>query len=202
MEWVPGTKAAFSVGLSKTGFVEGQNVHIEYRVADGQYDRLPRLVAELVSHDVMLIVCYDAPSAIAAKEATRTVPIVFLTGADPVKLHLIESLSRPGGNLTGIWVLISLLAPKHLELLRELLPNSKKIILLANASNPNIQVDAPETKTTADTLGLRLEVLTASTESDLESTFATVAEQRFDALMVRPGSPLRVACDISAPRVC
>jgi putative ABC transport system substrate-binding protein len=187
MEWaVPGTKAAFLHGLKDTGFVEGQNVDIEYRAAEGKYDRLPRLAAELVSRNVLLIVCYDAPSAFAAKEATRTIPIVFLTGADPVKLHLIESLSRPGGNLTGVWVLISFLAPKRLELLRELLPNSRRIILLANANNPNIQIDAPETKAAADALGLGLEVLTASTESDLESIFATMAQQGYDALMVMP----------------
>ena len=187
-QWmVPETKVGFMQGLRDTaGFIEGQNLGIEYRVAEYKYDRLPRLAAELVSRGVALVVCYDAPSAFAAKDVTRTVPIVFLTGADPVKLHLVESLSRPGGNLTGVWVLISFLAPKRLEFLRELLPNCKRISLLANAANPNIAVDGPETKAAADRLGLSLEVLTASTESDLELTFGTIAQQRFDALMVMP----------------
>jgi ABC-type uncharacterized transport system substrate-binding protein len=187
-QWtIPETKVAFMQGLRDTaGFIEGRNLDIEYRVAEYKYDRLPRLAAELVSRGVVLVVCYDAPSAFAAKDVTRTVPIVFLTGADPVKLHLVESLSRPGGNLTGVWVLISFLAPKRLEFLRELLPKCKRISLLANSANPNIAVDAPEAKAAANRLGLSLEILTASTESDLELAFGTIAQQRFDGLMVMP----------------
>ena len=123
----PGALAAFVQGLKDTGFIEGNNISIEWRWAEGQYNRLPSLAGELVSRGVAVIVAFDAPAAFAAKAATKTIPIVFVTGADPVKTGLVDSFSRPGGNLTGVIVLISMLGPKRLELLRELLPSTSTI---------------------------------------------------------------------------
>ena len=182
----PERLASFAQGLKDTGFIEGSNITIEWRWADRQYNRLPSLAGELVSHDVAVIVALDAPAAFAAKAATKTIPIVFVTGADPVKTGLVDSFSRPGGNLTGVTVLTSTLGPKRLELLRELLPSTSTFALLVNPSNPNVGADAPETQAAANALGRRLEVLTASTESDLEAAFATMVERRVGGLIVMP----------------
>ena len=133
-----------------------------------------------------VIVSFDAPASFAAKAATKTIPIVFITGADPVKTGLVDSFSRPGGNLTGVSVLVSTLGPKRLELLRELLPSASAIALLANPNNPNVGADAPETEAAANALGRRLEVLTASTEGDLEAAFTTMVERQAGALVVMP----------------
>jgi hypothetical protein len=175
-----GLVVAFLQGLKNTGFSEGRNVDVEYRWAESHYERMPSLATELIGRDVAVIVALDSPSAFAAKAATRTIPIVFVTGADPVKLGLVDSLNRPRGNLTGISFLVSVLAPKHLELLRELLPNSRRIALLVNPSNPNAKVDIPETQAAAHAFERHLEVLTASTENDLEAAFATMVQQRVD----------------------
>ena len=182
----PGQLAAFAQGLKDTGFIEGKNISIEWRWAEGQYNRLPSLAAELVSRGVAVIVAWDAPAAFAAKAATKTIPIVFLTGSDPVKTGLVDSFSRPGGNLTGVFVLVSMLGPKCLELLRELLPSTSTIALLVNPSNPNVAADAPETEAAANALGRRLEVLTASTEGDLEAAFTTMVKRQAGALIVMP----------------
>jgi putative ABC transport system substrate-binding protein len=139
-----------------------------------------------VARNVSVIVAYDVPSAFAAKEATKTIPIVFSIGADPVKVGLVESLSRPNGNLTGVAALLSSLGPKQLELLHELLPTSNKVALLLNPSNPNAQIDAPEIRAAADALGERLEVLTARTESELETSFTSMVRQEVHALVVKP----------------
>src|ERR1700730_6728669 len=137
-------------GLTDAGFVEGRNINIEIRqAAHGHYDRLPSLAAELVGRDVAAIFTTDLPSAFAAKAATKTIPIVFLMGADPVKVGLVDSLSRPKGNLTGITVVMSLLGPKRVELLHELLPVNT-IALLANSGNVNIKTDEPEIRAAAD----------------------------------------------------
>ena len=154
-------------------------------MADGHYDRLPSLAAELVGRDVAAIFAADLPSAVAAKAATKTIPIVFATGADPVKVGLVDSLSRPTSNLTGISVILILL-PKRAELLRELLPVANTIALLANPSNVNIKTDEPEIRSAADRLKQHLEVLTASTESDLEAAFATMVQHRVGSLIVMP----------------
>src|SRR6516225_5980740 len=164
---------SFVQGLKAIGFIEGNNISIEWRWTEGQYNRLPSLAGELVGRGVAVIVNFDAPASFAAKAATKTIPIVFVTGADPVKTGLVDSFSRPGGNLTGVSVLISILGPKRLELLRELLPSISTIALLVNPSNPNV-VDAHETEAAANTIGRRLEVLTASTELDLEVAFTTM----------------------------
>ena len=149
----PGTEDAFVKGLKEAGFVEGQNISIDWRWAQGQYDRLPSLTSELASRSVAVIVCFDAPAAFAAKAATRTIPIVFVTGADPVKTGLVDSFSRPGGNITGVTNLISVLLSKQLELLGELLPEGHMITLLANANNPNIRTYAPEAEAASKALG-------------------------------------------------
>ena len=180
-----GVLAAFVQRLKDTGFIEGNNISIEWRWAEGQYDRLPSLAGELVSRGVAVIVAFDAPAASAAKAATKTIPIVFVTGADPVKTGLVDSLSRPGGNLTGVSTLISMLGPKRLEVLRELFPSTSTFALLINPSNPNV-VDAPETEAAANAIGRRLEVLTASTEGDLEAAFTTMVRRQAGALIVMP----------------
>src|ERR1700692_1340897 len=174
-------------GLKDAGFVEGRNIDIEIRqAADGHYDRLPSLAAELVGRDVAVIYAADLPSAFAAKAATKTIPIVFGSGADPVKVGLVDSLSRPKGNLTGVSVIVSVLGPKRVELLHELLPVANTIALLANPGNVNIKTDEPEIRAAADRLKQHLEVLTASTESDLEAAFATMVQHRVGSLIVRP----------------
>ena len=142
----PGGETAFLQGLKDGGFIEGGNIIIEWRWADSHYDRLPSLATELLRRDVILLACLDAPSAAAAKTATKSIPIVFATGADPVKTGLVDSFNRPGGNLTGVSFLVNLLGPKRLELLLELVPTAKIISLLVNLGNPNIRADVPETQ--------------------------------------------------------
>jgi putative tryptophan/tyrosine transport system substrate-binding protein len=149
---MPGTLAAFYQGLEETGFVEGKNLSIEFRWAGGHYDHLLPLAAELVARSVSVIVAADVPSSFAAKAATGTIPIVFATGADPVKLGLVDSFNQPRGNVTGVSVLLASLGPKQLELLHELLPNSSKIVLLLNPSNPNSQIDTAQIQAAADAL--------------------------------------------------
>jgi putative ABC transport system substrate-binding protein len=175
--------APFILGLKDTGFIEGKDLRIEWRWAEGQYNRLPSLAAELVSRGVSVIVAEGAPASSAAKAATKTVPIVFMTGTDPVKTGLVDSFSRPGGNLTGIFVLLSKLGTKRLELLHELVPSARTFALLANPNNPNV-ADVPEIEAAANALGRRLEVLTASIESDLEAAFGTMVQHRIDGLIV------------------
>src|SRR4029077_955388 len=177
---------AFSQGLKDAGFVEGRNISIELRLADDHYDRLPSLAAELVGRDVAAIFAPDLPSAFAAKAATKTIPIVFAMGAGPVKVGLVDSLSRPKGNLTGISAFLSLLGPKRVELLHELLPAANTIALLANPGNVNIKTDEPEIRAAADRLKQHLEVLIASTQSDLEAAFATMVQHRVGSLIVMP----------------
>jgi putative ABC transport system substrate-binding protein len=177
---------AFVQGLRDAGFVEGRNLNIEIRqAADGHYDRLPSLAAELVGRDVAAIFAGDLPSAFAAKAATKTIPIVFATGADPVKVGLVDSLSRPTSNLTGISVILILL-PKRAELLHELLPAANTIALLANPSNVNFKTEEPEIRAAADGLKQHLEVLTARRDSDLEVAFATMVQHRVGSLIVMP----------------
>jgi len=177
---------AFSQGLKDEGFFEGRNTSIEIRLADDHYDRLPPLAAELVRRNVAAIVATDLPAAFAAKAATETIPIVFVIGADPIKVGLVDSLSRPKDNLTGVSVFLSVLGPKRVELLHELFPAADTIALLANPGNVNIKTDEPEIRAAADRLKQHLEVLTASTESDLEAAFATMVQHRVGSLIVMP----------------
>jgi putative tryptophan/tyrosine transport system substrate-binding protein len=180
----PGTEASFIEGLRAAGFIEGKNISIEWRWAEGQYGRLSSLAGELVGRDVAVIVTWDAPSSFAAKAATKTTPIVFLTGVDPVEIGLVQSFNRPFGNLTGIYNLVAGLGPKHLDLLHELVPTASKIVLLLNPSNPNAHAYVLQTQAAADALGLRLQMLTAHTEADLEAAFGIMVQQRADAMLV------------------
>jgi putative ABC transport system substrate-binding protein len=174
---------AFREGLSETGYVEGRNLAIEYRWADGRYEQLRTLAAELLGLRVVAIVA-NGPAVQAAKAATTTTPIVFLTGADPVRDGFVGSLSRPGGNLTGVGILNVELGPKRLELLREVAPTMTTVALLINPTNPNAEALSRDLQSAAGTLGLRSHVVHASTESHFDAAFATITQMRAGALMI------------------
>jgi putative ABC transport system substrate-binding protein len=179
--------AAFRGGLSESGYVEGQNLAIEYRWADGDYEKLPRLAADLVGRRVNVIVANGPPAVMAAKAATTTIPIVFETAGDPVQLGLVTSLARPGGNLTGVTSLNAEVGAKLLELLHELVPRATIIGLLVNPNNPNVA--EPTTKSlqgAARTLGLEAHVLHASADHDFDAAFATLVQLRAGALVIGP----------------
>ncbi len=177
--------AAFHQGLSETGYVEGQNVAIEYRWAEGHYDRLPALAAELVGRKVDVIVSTGgAPTALAAKSATSTIPIVFRIGADAVELGLVASLARPGGNLTGVSLLADELTPKRLELLSELVPQAGVIALLVNPNNTNAERNIRDGQEAARAKGVRLTILKAGSASEIDTAFATFVPLHAGALVV------------------
>jgi putative ABC transport system substrate-binding protein len=178
--------AAFRRGLKEAGYAEGQNVTIEYRWADNQYERLPALAAELVNHRVKLIFA-NSPSIPAALAATKTIPIVFNSGDDPVRLGFVASLNRPGGNATGVAIFSGELAAKRLELLRELIPGSKTIAVLINVDfgpSARFRVDV---EAAARVLGVATPILQASNLGDIETAFDSLAQTRPDALLVGPG---------------
>ena len=178
---------AFRQGLAETGFVEGQNVLIEYRHAESQYDRLPTLATELVRHSVAVIVAGPTSAALAAKAATTRIPIVFEVGGDPVELGLVASLNRPGGNLTGVTTLTLEVVAKRLELLHELVPAATSIALLLNPATRNTaDAQTKEAQRAATALGLRLQILNASSQIEIEIAFAALAQQRASALLVSP----------------
>jgi putative ABC transport system substrate-binding protein len=176
--------AAFREGLSETGFTEGQNVTIEYRWAEGQYDRLPAMAADLARRQVAVIVAGGTPAAFAAKAATSTIPTVILVGVDPVQLGLVGSLNRPGGNVTGLALLTVQLEAKKLELLHELLPTATAIALLVNPTNVLTESETKDVQDAARSLGLHLQILNASTESQIDAAFGALAELRATALIV------------------
>jgi putative tryptophan/tyrosine transport system substrate-binding protein len=182
--------AAFRQGLKEAGYVDGQNATIEYRWAEGHYDRLPALAADLVQQKVTVIAATTTPAALAAKAATSTVPIVFTTGGDPIKLGLVASLRRPGGNVTGSTQLSVEVGPKRLELARELFPGATTVALLVNPANPLAATVSKDLQAVADKLGVRLHVLHASTEADFEAAFATAAQLRVAALVIGSADPL------------
>ena len=175
--------AAFRQALNEAGYVVGRNVAIAYRWADGQYDRLPKLAADLVSRHVAVIFASGA-AAQAAKAATTMIPIVFLTGEDPVKFSLVASLNRPGGNITGVSTFSAMVGSKRFELLHDLVPNATTIAFLANPKFPSAESETREAQATARTLGLNLIVLNASTEHEIDVAFATLVEQLVGALVI------------------
>jgi putative ABC transport system substrate-binding protein len=180
---------ALHEALGKVGYVEGQNVAIEYRWADGQYDRLPALAADLVRRQVAVIATIGGtPAALAAKAATTTIPIVFQLGIDPVAVGLVTSLSRPGGNLTGVTSLGAELAPKQLEVLHELIPAATSLALLVNPATPVAATVARSVQAAASTLGLELHVLHASADRDFDAMFTTLARLGAGGLVISTDS--------------
>jgi putative tryptophan/tyrosine transport system substrate-binding protein len=175
---------AFRKGLSETGYTDGQNVRIEYRWAEGQYDRLPTLTAELVRGNPALIFTTAFNSAQAAKAVTTTVPIVFVSGPDPVQLGLVASLNRPGGNLTGVTLFTSTVVAKRLQLLRELLPEATTFAFIVNPGNTRADSDIQEMETAARALGRQIVVAKAGTDRDFETVFETLALRSIQALVI------------------
>jgi putative ABC transport system substrate-binding protein len=176
--------AAFRRGLNDVGYVEGRNVSIEFRWAEGQYDRLPALAADLVRRQVAVIIGSDNLSALAAKRATTTIPIVFTSDGGPVALGLVTSLNRPGGNVTGVGLFSGALAAKRLGLLRDLVPPSQVIGMLADTKNLAYASQRKEAQDAARALGIKLLVVTASSEPDIDAAFATLVQQQARTLMV------------------
>jgi putative ABC transport system substrate-binding protein len=182
--------SAFRGGLSETGYVEGRNVAIEFRWAEGQYDRLPALVADLVHRQVSVLAATTTPGALAAKAATNSIPIVFATDGDPVQLGLVASLNRPGGNVTGATQLNVEVGRKRLELAHERIPAARAIALLVNPTNPLAQPILNDSQAAARILGLQLQVLHASNEGDFDAAFKAAVEVRTDALVIASADPL------------
>jgi putative ABC transport system substrate-binding protein len=171
-------------GLAEAGYREGENVAVQYRNADGHYDRLPALAADLVRDKPAVLVAPQLPSVLAAKAATATIPIVFMLSDDPVKHGLIEGLSRPGGNATGLSMLAAGLTAKRLQLLRELVPNATNVGLLVNPGNANIETQINDVQTAAHAMALEIQVLQARNDQDIEAAFAALAKSQVAALLV------------------
>jgi putative tryptophan/tyrosine transport system substrate-binding protein len=180
--------AEFRKGLSEIGYVEGQNVMIVYRSAEGQADRLPALAADMVQRRVAVVVTVANNAAVAAKATTTTIPIVFTVGGDPIKMGLVDSLNRPGGNITGVSFLSSDIIAKMLEALHELMPKAARIAALVNPTNQNAAADTKEAEAAARTLGLELQVLNASNGREIDDAFALLVERRAAALLIE-GDP-------------
>jgi putative tryptophan/tyrosine transport system substrate-binding protein len=190
---------AVNQGLKETGYIEGQSVAIEYRWSDGHTDRLPALAATLVSRGVAVILAAGGPEpARAAMAATKTIPIVFVSAADPVQIGLVASLNRPGGNVTGINLIGSSLGAKRLELLHQLVPKASTIAALIDPNYPAAKIQSQEAQQAANQLGLKLITLSASTESDIETAFASLAQQGAGALLVAQGPLFVSECGLLA----
>jgi len=184
-ESIPQWMAAFHQGLKETGFVEGQNVAVEYRWAHGQYDRMPELAADLVRRQVAVLAATGGePSPQAAKAATQTIPIVFTANGDPVREGLVASLNRPGGNVTGITIFGPATVTKRVQLLHELVPQGAAIAYLMNPNNPNADVEMSAVETAALSLGKEMRIFRASREGEFEVAFTTMVQQRRAALLV------------------
>jgi putative ABC transport system substrate-binding protein len=176
---------AFEAGLMETGYIDGKNVKIEYRWAEGRYDRLPALAADLVRQRASVIFAAGGdPSALAAKAATTTIPIVFILGSDPVKLGLVASLNRPGGNLTGVNLLITEMEAKRLELLHQLVPTATRLAVLLNPKTANAESQLSEVRSASRTLGPQIEVIDASDEHDIDMAFASIAQKKIGGLVI------------------
>ena len=182
--FLPQYAAGFTQGLKETGYIEGQNVVIERRSAEGQYDRLPALAVDLDRRQVAVIIATGLASALAAKAATTTIPIVFATATDPVKDGLVASLSRPGGNLTGVSLLTGELVQKRLELLRDVVPNATLIGVLVNPNNPNADENLQLAQEAARVIGRQIVIIKASAISEFDTAFATIVQQRVGALVI------------------
>jgi putative tryptophan/tyrosine transport system substrate-binding protein len=180
--------AAFHGSLSEAGYVEGRDVAIEYRWAEGQYDRLPALAADLVRRGVSVIAATTTPAALAAKAATSAIPIVFTSAADPVAAGLVASLGRPGGNATGITNYLTDLGAKRLDLIREVLPNATRVGMLMNPNYPDIEAQRRDVEAAARQFGQQVHLVNAGSENDFDRAFATLNQVRADALLVSPDS--------------
>jgi putative ABC transport system substrate-binding protein len=176
--------AAFRQGLSEAGYVEGRNVAIENRWAEGQYDRLPVLASDLVGRKVSVLAATTTPAALAAKRATSTIPIVFTSGADPIAIGLVDSLSRPSGNVTGVNAYLSDLGAKRLELLRELVPSAAVIGVLVNPNFPDAETQSKDLKEAARKLGQQVQIVNANSESDFDRAFSSFVQLQARALLV------------------
>lgn len=176
--------AAFLQGLKEAGYIEGQNVAIEYRWAEGHLDRLPALADDLIHRQVSVIAATSTPANLIAKKATSTIPIVFTAGEDPVQLGLVASLNRPGGNVTGVTQRSVEILPKRIELAHELVPTATAIALLANPTDPTSDFEVRDATAAANTLGLQLHVLRASTETELDDAFSAVHQMRAGVLVI------------------
>ena len=179
-----GRLRSFRQGLKEAGYVEGENLAIEYRWAEGQNDRLPALADELVRRRVAMIAAFGIVAAFAAKAATTTIPIVFAAALDPVRLDLVASLARPGGNLTGINIFTTELVAKRLELLRELVPGAVRVAVLVNPTYPDSELMVRDVAAAARAMGLQIQVLNASTSREINAAFASLVRERPDALFV------------------
>jgi putative ABC transport system substrate-binding protein len=175
---------AFRQGLGESGYIEGQNVRIEYRLAEGHYDRLRALATELVEHKVAVIVTPGTPAAVAAKAVTATIPIVFGMADDPMKHGLVESFAKPGGNATGVSYFSTLFGPKRLGLLRDLVPGIKRVAVLVNRNNPVSERITKEIQEAAAVLRIDTHVLDAGSRREIDAAFATIARERLEALVV------------------
>jgi putative ABC transport system substrate-binding protein len=174
----------FRRGLADLGFVEGQNISVEYRWITDSYDALPAMAADLVRRQVAVIFAVGPPAVLAAKAASPASPIIFVTGADPLKFGFVASFNKPGGNITGIWMVLTTLTEKRLQLMHDLLPKAKLIGLLVNPSSPVAEPQIREAQAVAGALGVRLTVLSAVNENDFDQVFISLAQQRADALFV------------------
>jgi putative tryptophan/tyrosine transport system substrate-binding protein len=178
--------SAFAKGLGESGYTDGHNVTIEYRWAEGHYDRLPALVADLTRRPVAAICAAYLPAALAAKAATTTIPIVFVIGSDPVEVGLVATLSRPGGNVTGVTQFTNALIAKRLELLRELVPGVALVGVLMNTDNPNVEINTRDLQLAAHTIGQQILIVGASREHGFDAAFTALAKQKAGALFISP----------------
>ena len=185
--------AAFRQGLNEKGYVAGQSVAIEYRWAEGRYDRVPEMAGELVRRQVAVIAATGTPAMLAAKAATTAIPIVFTTGTDPMQLGVVTSLNRPGGNVTGVTTLNVEVAPKRLELARELIPGTSTVAVLINRTNPETETELRIMQTAASALGLQLHVLDASTEHDFDTIFAALHQTPARVLVIAGADPFLIS---------